>query len=88
MTGDVGCIVNGAGLSISTLDMIKLFGGSAANFFDIGGAAGNHEIEVAFRVVKANPKVKVIYVNIFGGILLTDRVADGIIAAVETVGIS
>lgn len=83
LDGDVGCMVNGAGLAMATMDMIKLAGGEPANFLDVGGGASAEKIEKAFDILTSDPKVKVILVNIFGGILRCDRVAHGLIEAVK-----
>lgn len=83
LDGDIGCMVNGAGLAMATMDLIKLAGGEPANFMDIGGGASAEKIEKAFNILTSDPKVKVIMVNIFGGILRCDRVAHGLIEAVK-----
>jgi succinyl-CoA synthetase beta subunit len=83
LKGNVGCIVNGAGLAMATMDLIKLAGGEPANFLDIGGGASPEQIEQAFRILSSHPKVKVILVNIFGGILRCDWVAKGLIEAAK-----
>ena len=83
LDGDVGCMVNGAGLAMTTMDLIKLAGGEPANFLDVGGGASAEKIEKAFDILTSDPKVKVILVNIFGGILRCDRVANGLIEAVK-----
>ena len=81
LDGNVGCMVNGAGLAMTTMDLIKLAGGEPANFLDVGGGASSEQVEKAFRILTSDPKVKVILVNIFGGILRCDRVATGLIEA-------
>ena len=81
LDGTVGCMVNGAGLAMTTMDLIKLAGGEPANFLDVGGGASPQQVEKAFRILTSDPKVKVILVNIFGGILRCDRVATGLIEA-------
>jgi succinyl-CoA synthetase beta subunit len=81
LDGRVGCMVNGAGLAMTTMDLIKMAGGEPANFLDVGGGASAERIESAFRIIMADPKVEVILVNIFGGILRCDRVASGVVEA-------
>ena len=88
LDGDVGCMVNGAGLAMTTMDLIKLAGGEPANFLDVGGGASAEQIENAFRILTSDPKVRVILVNIFGGILRCDRVATGLIEAVKKTNIA
>lgn len=85
LDGKVGCMVNGAGLAMATMDLIKLAGGEPANFLDVGGGASPAQVEKAFRILTADPKVKVILVNIFGGILRCDRVATGLIEAASKI---
>jgi len=85
LDGNVGCMVNGAGLAMTTMDLIKLAGGEPANFLDVGGGASPEQIEKAFRILTSDPKVKVILVNIFGGILRCDRVATGVIEAASKI---
>ncbi len=85
MEGEIGCMVNGAGLAMATMDIIKLFGGSPANFLDIGGGAGAEKVAAAFRMILSDPHVKVVLINIFGGITRCDEVARGIITAVNEV---
>jgi succinyl-CoA synthetase beta subunit len=85
LDGDVGCMVNGAGLAMTTMDLIKLAGGEPANFLDVGGGASSAQVEKAFRILTSDPKVKVILVNIFGGILRCDRVATGLIEAASKI---
>ena len=88
LDGSVGCMVNGAGLAIATMDMIKLFGGRPANFLDVGGGANKDQVTSAFKLIMSDPSVKAILVNIFGGIMRCDIIAEGIIAAAREVGIS
>jgi len=88
LEGSVGCMVNGAGLAMATMDMIKLFGGRPANFLDVGGGANKEQVTSAFKLIMSDPSVKAILVNIFGGIMRCDIIADGIIAAAKEVGIS
>lgn len=83
LEGNVGCIVNGAGLAMATMDLIKLAGGEPANFLDVGGGASPEQIEQAFRILSSHPKVKVVLINIFGGILRCDWVAKGLIEAAK-----
>ena len=88
LDGDVGCMVNGAGLAMGTMDIIKYLGASPANFLDVGGGATEAQISAAFKILIADPKVKRVFVNIFGGILRCDVAARGIIDAVKSEGIS
>ncbi len=85
LDGEVGCMVNGAGLAMTTMDLIKLAGGEPANFLDVGGGASAERVEKAFRILTSDPKVKAILVNIFGGILRCDRVANGLIEAASKI---
>src|SRR4030095_9901608 len=85
--GNVGCMVNGAGLAMATMDIIKLAGGSPANFLDVGGGASADQIRHAFRILLADPEVKAVLINIFGGILRCDVLAEGVIAAVRDLGV-
>lgn len=85
LDGEIGCMVNGAGLAMATMDMIKLFGGEPANFLDIGGTATPESVAVAFRIILSDPNVKAVLVNIFGGIVRGDEVASGIIEALQQV---
>jgi succinyl-CoA synthetase beta subunit len=87
LDGNIGCMVNGAGLAMTTMDVIKLFGGSPANFLDIGGGAGPDKVAAAFRIILKEPNIKAILINIFGGITRCDDVARGILAAIEEVGV-
>ena len=86
LDGNVGCMVNGAGLAMATMDMIKLSGGEPANFLDVGGTANAQTVEAGFRIILKDPKVKAILINIFGGIVRCDRVAQGIIDAYTSIG--
>jgi len=88
LDGDVGCMVNGAGLAMATMDIIKLAGGEPANFLDVGGGASPEQIENAFRILSSDPNVKAVFINVFGGILRVDRLAEGIIAAVKKLGLT
>ncbi|MBI2167298.1 MAG: ADP-forming succinate--CoA ligase subunit beta [Candidatus Omnitrophica bacterium] len=81
--GNIGCLVNGAGLAMATMDLIKLAGGEPANFLDVGGGASQEKVAAAFKIILADPKVKAILVNIFGGIMRCDVIAEGILAAVK-----
>src|SRR5712671_3352266 len=87
LDGNVGCMVNGAGLAMATMDIIKLAGGEPANFLDVGGGASPEQIENAFRILSSDPSVKAVFINVFGGILRVDRLAEGIIAAVKKLGL-
>jgi succinyl-CoA synthetase beta subunit len=86
LDGNVGCMVNGAGLAMATMDMIKLSGGEPANFLDVGGSANAQTVEAGFRIILQDPKVKAILINIFGGIVRCDRVAQGVIDAYKNLG--
>jgi succinyl-CoA synthetase beta subunit len=86
LDGNVGCMVNGAGLAMATMDMIKLSGGEPANFLDVGGTANAQTVEAGFRIIMKDPKVKAILINIFGGIVRCDRVAQGVIDAYQSIG--
>ena len=86
LDGNVGCIVNGAGLAMATMDIIKLAGGNPANFLDVGGTADASRVEKAFRIILKDKNIKAILVNIFGGIVRCDRVAQGIVDAYENIG--
>ncbi len=88
LDGDIACMVNGAGLAMATMDLIKLHGGDPANFLDVGGGATKERVEEAFKLILSNDNVKAILVNIFGGIVRCDLIAEGIIAAVKDVGVS
>ncbi|MBS1633398.1 MAG: ADP-forming succinate--CoA ligase subunit beta [Bacteroidetes bacterium] len=86
LDGDVGCMVNGAGLAMATMDMIKLSGGEPANFLDVGGTANAQTVEAGFKIILKDPNVKAILINIFGGIVRCDRVAQGVIDAYKNLG--
>jgi succinyl-CoA synthetase beta subunit len=86
LDGNVGCMVNGAGLAMATMDIIKLSGGEPANFLDVGGTADANRVENAFKIILKDPKVKAILINIFGGIVRCDRVAQGVIDAYKNMG--
>jgi succinyl-CoA synthetase beta subunit len=88
LDGNIGCMVNGAGLAMATMDIIKEFGGEPANFLDVGGTADKQRVAAAFKIIVSDPKVKGIFVNIFGGIVFCDRVAQGVVDAVKEVGLS
>lgn len=88
LDGNIGCMVNGAGLAMATMDLIKLNGGEPANFLDVGGGATKERVTEAFKIIVSDPQVKAILVNIFGGIVRCDLIADGIISAVADVGVS
>jgi len=87
LDGTIGCMVNGAGLAMATMDIIKLYGESPANFLDVGGGASKDKVTAAFKIITADPNVKGILVNIFGGIMRCDIIAEGVIAAVKEVGL-
>jgi succinyl-CoA synthetase beta subunit len=87
LEGTIGCMVNGAGLAMATMDIIKLYGASPANFLDVGGSASKEKVAAAFKIITADPNVKGILVNIFGGIMRCDIIAEGIVAAVKEVGL-
>jgi succinyl-CoA synthetase beta subunit len=87
LDGNVACMVNGAGLAMATMDIVKLSGGEPANFLDVGGGASPEQIENAFRILSSDPAVKAIFINVFGGILRVDRLAEGVIAAVRKLGL-
>jgi succinyl-CoA synthetase beta subunit len=88
LDGNIGCMVNGAGLAMSTMDIIKLYGAEPANFLDVGGGASKEKVTAAFKIITADPAVKGILVNIFGGIMRCDVIAEGVIAAVKEVGLT
>lgn len=88
LDGNIGCMVNGAGLAMSTMDIIKLYGAEPANFLDVGGGASKEKVTAAFKIITADPAVKGILVNIFGGIMRCDVIAEGVIAAVKDVGLT
>jgi succinyl-CoA synthetase beta subunit len=87
LDGTIGCMVNGAGLAMATMDIIKLYGSEPANFLDVGGGATKEKVTAAFKIITADPKVRGILVNIFGGIMKCDIIAEGVIAAVKDVGL-
>ncbi len=87
LDGNIGCLVNGAGLAMATMDTIKLFGGEPANFLDVGGGATAEKVTEAFKIMLKNPKVQAILVNIFGGIMRCDTIAEGVIAACKAVNL-
>ena len=87
LDGNIGCMVNGAGLAMATMDIIKLYGGEPANFLDVGGGAKVEQVKAAFKIISADPSVQAIMVNIFGGIMKCDVIAEGVIAAVKDVGL-
>ncbi len=87
LDGNIGCMVNGAGLAMATMDMIKTCGGSPANFLDVGGGASTEQVTNAFRLIVSDPNVKAILVNIFGGIMRCDVIAEGVVEAVRTLGL-
>ncbi len=88
LSGEIGCMVNGAGLAMATMDIIKLYGAEPANFLDVGGGATREKVTSAFKIITADPQVKGILVNIFGGIMKCDVIAEGVIAAVKEVGLT
>ena len=85
MDGSIGCLVNGAGLAMATMDIIKHYGGEPANFLDVGGGVNQTGVENAFRLITSDPKVRAIFVNIFGGIVNCETIAKGLIAAIDMV---
>jgi succinyl-CoA synthetase beta subunit len=87
LDGTIGCMVNGAGLAMATMDIIKLYGMEPANFLDVGGSASKEKVTAAFKIITADPKVKGILINIFGGIMKCDVIAEGVVAAVKDVGL-
>ena len=87
LDGNIGCMVNGAGLAMATMDIIKLYGGAPANFLDVGGGATTEKVTEAFKIMLSNPDVKAILVNIFGGIMRCDVIAEGIVAAAKQVSL-
>ena len=86
LDGTIGCMVNGAGLAMATMDIIKLYGGEPANFLDVGGGASQEAVKNAFRILVSDPNVKAVLINIFGGIARTDRIARGVVGALEELG--
>jgi succinyl-CoA synthetase beta subunit len=87
LDGNIACMVNGAGLAMATMDLIQLHGGSPANFLDVGGGATKERVSIAFKLILSNPKVSAILINIFGGIVRCDMIAEGIVGAVKEVGV-
>ncbi|MCW9006694.1 MAG: succinate--CoA ligase subunit beta, partial [Marinobacter sp.] len=87
LEGNIGCMVNGAGLAMGTMDIIKLSGGQPANFLDVGGGATKERVSEAFKIILSDSNVKAVLVNIFGGIVRCDMIAEGIIGAVKEVGV-
>ena len=87
LDGNIGCLVNGAGLAMSTMDTIKHFGGEPANFLDVGGGASQESVTTAFKIILRSEKVKGIFVNIFGGIMKCDIIANGVVAATKELGL-
>ena len=87
LDGNIGCMVNGAGLAMGTMDTIKYFGGNPANFLDVGGTATQERVSKAFKIILDDPEVKVVLINIFGGIVRCDLIAEGVLAAIEEVGV-
>merc|ERR1712070_1220506 len=88
LDGNIACLVNGAGLAMATMDIIKLKGGEPANFLDVGGSATEEQVAEAFKILTADPKCEAILVNIFGGIMKCDVIAQGIVNAAKTVGVN
>jgi succinyl-CoA synthetase beta subunit len=88
LDGNIACMVNGAGLAMATMDIIKLAGGEPANFLDVGGGASQERVAAAFRILLADPAVRAVLINIFGGIVRTDMVARGVIEAAKAIGIN
>merc|ERR1719183_440144 len=88
LDGSIACMVNGAGLAMGTMDLLQLKGGSPANFLDVGGAANEESITAAFKILQADPNVKSIFINIFGGIMRCDIIASGTVAAIKNVGLT
>ncbi|MDE1972234.1 MAG: succinate--CoA ligase subunit beta, partial [Hyphomicrobiales bacterium] len=87
LDGTIGCMVNGAGLAMATMDIIKLYGETPANFLDVGGGATKDKVAAAFKIITSDPNVKGILINIFGGIMRCDVIAEGVVAAVKEVGL-
>jgi succinyl-CoA synthetase beta subunit len=88
LEGNIGCMVNGAGLAMATMDMVKLHGGEPANFLDVGGGTTAERVTEAFKLILSDPKVKTVLVNIFGGIVRCDLIAEGILTAARTIGVT
>jgi len=87
LDGNIGCLVNGAGLAMATMDIIKLYGGAPANFLDVGGGASAEKVTEAFKIMLRNPKLKAILINIFGGIMKCDVIAEGVVTAARQVSL-
>src|SRR5690554_1816176 len=87
LDGNIGCMVNGAGLAMGTMDIVKLHGGSPANFLDVGGGATKERVVEAFKIILSDDAVKAVFINIFGGIVRCDMIAEGVIGAVKEVGV-
>ena len=87
LEGNIGCMVNGAGLAMGTMDIVKLYGGSPANFLDVGGGATKERVSEAFKLILSDKNVSAVLVNIFGGIVRCDLIAEGVLGAVEDVGV-
>jgi succinyl-CoA synthetase beta subunit len=87
LDGNIGCMVNGAGLAMGTMYIVKIYGGDPANFLDVGGGATKERVAEAFKIILSDDKVKAVLVNIFGGIVRCERIAEGIIGAVKEVGV-
>jgi succinyl-CoA synthetase beta subunit len=87
LDGNIGCMVNGAGLAMATMDSVKAAGGAPANFLDVGGGANTEKVKAAFRIILGDPSVKGIFINIFGGILRCDVLAEGVVQAAREVGL-
>jgi succinyl-CoA synthetase beta subunit len=88
LDGEIGCMVNGAGLAMATMDIIKLYGAEPANFLDVGGGASKEKVTAAFKIITSDPSVKGILVNIFGGIMRCDIIAEGVVEAVREMGLN
>jgi succinyl-CoA synthetase beta subunit len=88
LDGQIGCLVNGAGLAMASMDIIKLYGLEPANFLDVGGSATKEKVAIAFKIILSDPNVKGILVNIFGGIMRCDIIADGVVTAAREMGIT
>jgi succinyl-CoA synthetase beta subunit len=86
LDGNIGCMVNGAGLAMGTMDIVKLHGGEPANFLDVGGGATKERVSEAFKIILSDDKVKAVLINIFGGIVRCDLIAEGVIGAVQEIG--
>jgi len=87
LDGNIGCLVNGAGLAMATMDIIKLYGGNPANFLDVGGGASAEKVTEAFKIMLKNPSLKAILINIFGGIMKCDVIAEGVVTAARQVSL-